>query len=496
MLGGLVNKVMGGVFGKTSVSMSLADSGIMFADQLLKDAKESFQSSAYQVIAKTTSKKSWFSKSSSTEYMTFFSDMFEGVNKQFANILSNIYDTALASAEALDINSNDVMAKLDTFVVSIGKVSLKGKSGEEVSKILSNVFSKVSDELVAYTFMAIDQFQKIGEGLFETLTRVSKGMEEAEFYISKLGKGFLDVSYFSIINKQGDVGFEALLQSIIKFDEAIYGVSNNLVEIVSNLTGSAEELYQAYTALDSLRFTLIYLGREAESLSTEMIYGAGSIQVLSEGISSYIENFLTESEQLAYQTSLLEKEFNRLGIALPVGKEGFKDLVDGLDLTTASGQELYGRLMSISDAFFKVANDYEKSIKDLEDSLKVSLDSGFDEFKVSLDKIFKILQDNISKTQAVIEKLQGKENNNLINSLIQYNKAYDDYMQTGNQESLDKLLKYADIASGLGGNNPRIIDELKKIEEGLQKEEEIVRVNIVDGLGVLVRFKRNSSNRT
>ena len=61
-------------------------------------------------------------------------------------------------------------------------------------------------------------------------------------------------------------------------------------------------------------------------------------------------------------------------------------------------------------------------------------------------------------------------------------------MTTGNQESLDKLLKYAEIASGLGANNPKIIAELQRIEEGLNKEEEVVRVNIVDGLGKLLKL--------
>ena len=84
----------------------------------------------------------------------------------------------------------------------------------------------------------------------------------------------------------------------------------------------------------------------------------------------------------------------------------------------------------------------------------------------------------------------GKENNTLVNSLMEYNKAYSEYMATGNQESLDKLLKYADIASGLGGNNPKIIDELRKVQEGLKSEEEVIRVNVVDGLGKLLSLNQ------
>ena len=39
-------------------------------------------------------------------------------------------------------------------------------------------------------------------------------------------------------------------------------------------------------------------------------------------------------------------------------------------------------------------------------------------------------------------------------------------------------------------NNPKIIEELRKVQEGLKKEEEIVRVNIVDGLGELLSLNQ------
>lgn len=56
MFGGLINNVMGGLFGKTSVSSTMTDSGIYFANQLLTNAIENFNGSAYQTIQTTVSK--------------------------------------------------------------------------------------------------------------------------------------------------------------------------------------------------------------------------------------------------------------------------------------------------------------------------------------------------------------------------------------------------------------------------------------------------------
>ena len=326
--------------------------------------------------------------------------------------------------------------------------------------------------------------------MFETLTRVATGMGEAEYYIGRLGTAFNDLSYVEIINKQGNVGFEALLQSIIKTDEGIYGLNNNLVQIIGNLDSTAEELYGVYTALDGLRNVLKFLKLDTDAISYASIRGAGSIEALASGITAYTEGFLTDAEQLALGINQLQIEFNKLNVVMPTNKESFTKLIESLDLSSEAGQELYGRLIVLSEGFAEVADSVEASIKNLQDDLDSITKTGFDTFETTISKMFAIIQSNITKTQALIDKLMGKENNTLVNSLIEYNKAYSDYMVTGNQESLDKLLNYADIASGLGGNNPKIIDELKKVQEGLKSEEEVIRVNVVDGLGGLLSLNQ------
>lgn len=488
MFGGVVNSIAGGLFGKTSVSQKMTDSGIYFADQLMEDALESFTGSAYQTIKTTVKKKSWFSSSSKTTYKTYFEALDSETNRQFGLVLSNLYNTVLTAGDALDQNSAELEARLKSFTVSIGKISLKDKTGEEIQEILQNVFGKLGDDLAQYSIQGLEPFQKIGEGLFETMTRVAKGMEEAEFYISRLGKSFYDFNYLQIEDKQGDVGLEVLRQSILKFEESLKLTSNGIADIISSLTLSAEELYQVYITLDELRDRIKFLGHNIVGLTSAMIYGAGSISALQTGFNDFFNGILTEEERLKFQTEQLIESFNSLNIALPTSKEAFKDLLGSIDLTTEAGQELYGRLIILSGEFVKVADSVEASIKKLQDELDSMTKKGFDTFEVTINKMFAIIQSNITKTQALIDKLMGKENNTLVNSLMEYNKAYNDYMATGNQESLDKLLKYADIASGLGGNNPKIIDELRKVQEGLKKEEEVVRVNIVDGLGKLLKL--------
>lgn len=360
IIGGLINKVLGGVFGKTSVSSSMIDSGIYFANQLLANAIENFNGSAYQTIQTTVSKKSWFKKSSSTTIVDYFQALDNETTRQFSLVLGGLYDTVLQAGTALDKTAEQTAQSLSGFIVSIGKISLKGKTGEQIQEDLTNVFGKVGDQIAATAFPLLIPFQKVGEGLFQTMTRVATGMEEARFYIERLGVTFDDLSYTDILNKQGNVGFEALYQSIKKTDEALYGVDNNLIKIIENLDSTAEELYTTYSILDTLRSTLSFLGLAVEGISTASIRGAGSLENLSSGINDYIENFLSDEEKLSYKTMLLTKEFDKLGIALPNSKDDFKALIQSLDLTTEEGQKLYGQLITLSGAFSDVSDEAEK----------------------------------------------------------------------------------------------------------------------------------------
>lgn len=482
-----INSIVGGIFGKTSVSQELTDSGIYFADELMKNAIESFNGSAYQEITTTTTKKSWFSKSTKKSVKSYFEDLDTETERQFSLVLDNIYNVVLLSGDALDASASTLQNQLNNFVVSIGKVSLKDKTGEEIQTELTSIFGKISDDLVKATFPLLTPFQKVGEGMFETLTRVSTGMEEAEYYIGRLGKSFQDLSYTDILNKQGDVGFEALLQSIIKTDEAVYGLDNNLVNIIGNLNSTAEELYGVYTALDGLRNILKFLKLDTDAVSYASIRGAGSAEALAQGMQDYIDGFLTEAQQLALSTNQLQIEFNKLNIAMPTNKEAFTKLIESLDLSSEAGQELYGRLIILSESFATVADEVADNIKTLQEELSSSMQTGFDDFVAGVDALFATLQSNIEKTQSLITKLTDKnETDSLTTSLIKYNQAFADYQNTGSQESLDALLKYSEQASNLGGNTPLIVDELKNVLGGLTEQEKVVRVNIVDGLGTLL----------
>ncbi|MFW3357388.1 hypothetical protein [Aliarcobacter butzleri] len=493
-ISGLVNKVLGSVFGKTSVKTTLQDAGYVFADTLLTDAiEEGISSKAYQYVKIKKKKKSVFGSSSSTKYKTYYGEgLDEETSNQFSLILGNIYDSVITAGIALDNTKQETEKALENYIVKLGKISLKGKSQGQIQELLTNIFSAQSDNIAKTAFPLLNEFQQVGEGMFETLTRVATGMEEAGFYIKRLGQDFEDLKYTEIINKQGDVGFEALYQSITKFEEATYPVNNNLLLIVENLDATAEELYSIYVNLDELRDRLIYLGHEAQGLSSDMIMGAGSISELTDAFSSYFDNFLSDDEQLTYNTQQLIEQFNSLNIALPTSKDGFRALLDSIDLTTASGQELYGRIIVLNDAFASVANETAKSIEELNNL-------SFDSFISSVDKAndtFKSLKDT---ALSFINSFSSSSD--LKTNLISYNKKraeFESYFLSDGTlkdgTDYDKVKSiYTDLSNvskTLASNDDylknSLIDVFSNDINNFDFAQDVMKVKIVDGLGDLL----------
>lgn len=474
LFGSVINSILGGLFGKTSVSQSMTDSGIYFANQLLTQAIEDFSGSAYQTIKTTVSKKSWFSSSSSTSYRTYFQGLDDETERQFSLVLDNLYNTVLLSGTALDTATADTEKALANFVVSVGKISLRGKTGDEIQEQITAVFGKIGDDIAKTAFPLLTPFQQVGEGMFETLTRVATGMEEAGYYIDRLGIAFEDIKYTDIINQQGDVGFETLAQSIIKVDEAVYGLNNGVVQMIDSMSATASELYDTYLVFENIRDLLVITGQSGVNLNSSMVTGAGGVGALQGGLQSYFENFLTEQEQIAFQTQVMTKEFAKLGIAMPTSVQGYKNLISGIDTSAESGAELYGRLITLADGFA----DINESVADLNDTFLGLSDS--------IQKTIDTLLGNVSGTNTQEEKISAYwSKQEKISALL----AKGANLSASDTSTLSSLVgETQTLATGIQssqiGDNTTItgqlVSSLYDLKSALNLENQILNVRIVE----------------
>lgn len=86
------------------------------------------------------------------------------------------------------------------FVVNIGKIDLKGLTGAEIQEKLTAVFGAAADNLAKYAIPGLEQFQKVGEGYFETLIRVASSVEAVSSSLSLLGASVENLSLAAKMN--------------------------------------------------------------------------------------------------------------------------------------------------------------------------------------------------------------------------------------------------------------------------------------------------------
>jgi hypothetical protein len=283
-----------------------------------------------------------------TRYSTETTDASDEVNRQFTLILKGFYDAISAASNPLGLALNEVQERLNSFVVNIGQIDLQGLTGQEIQEKLTAVFGAAADSMARAAIAGLDDFQKVGEGYFETVVRVASGIEQAQQLLRQLGVEA--IAYTDILNKQGDVTAEIIRQSVM-LNDASAGIAGGFAEIIGNANGTGQELYDLVVTLRDLQQQISATGQKAEYMTIAMISAAGGLDAFQSGLQSFYDDILTDSERSAIELARLTAQFQSLGVAMPASREAFKTLIQSIDVTTAAGQALYGSLIALTPAF-------------------------------------------------------------------------------------------------------------------------------------------------
>ncbi len=502
IVGGLLGGLAGSLFGKTKVAQTLTDAGINISSQLITSAIDNINAQSYETIFTAIKKSSWGSSKLTTYTTSSFDKLDTEIANQFELVLGTLYDTVVLGGTALGLAEDNIIDDLSDFEVEIGKISLMDKTADEIEEQLQNVFGQVGDKLVDDALNGtLDDFQQIGEGLLDTLTRVAVGVQEADYYIGRLGNGYEETFYTDIVNTQGDVGFEALSQSIIKADEAVYGLDNGVVQMIETMNTSAEDLYETYMLFESVRGILKLAGQDAGNLSSSMLLGAGGIEELSSAMEDYYDEMLSEEQRVQYTYANLSEEFDKLNLSMPETTQGFVDIVSSIDTASEDGAELFGRVVILTDQFselvemqqdlFESRRDTEIMLWELEQEAVETQITSVKELSTSFNTMFNSVEDTIT---TLLGNIDGGTQDALISkfwdvrSQIDALLAKEGDLSTSEQTKLSELVSdiqtlSTNIQSSTTGDNTDItnnlVSELSYIQDALDLTDEILQVNIV-----------------
>lgn len=207
-----------------------------------------------------------------------------------------------------------------------------------------------------------------------------------------------------VISQQGDLLAEYVLPQIKEYQKIGEGALETLLRV-------AKEQAVFNDALDMIGQSLGDMSNMlridvAQSIITMM----GGLEEFTDSVSLYFKEFFSESEQLDFLTKSLTEAMAGLGLELPISREGFRALVDSLDLTTEAGQQAFSALMELVPGmaeYFKQIEKQTGALTDYEGAAKAALSMLQKSIQVEKDRAQAVYAASQAAYAAEVERING-----------------------------------------------------------------------------------------
>lgn len=310
--------IVGSVFGG-SVKTSLVEAGYEIGEITVQQLQDGVSASVQQYNRVKIKKKGGWFKSDKTSYKDVYEEVNDQISGKFTQIFSAIGDSLVNLAGSLG-DTEDINRAL-AYEFDPGKIDLKDLDPAEIDKRLREMISFEADLASAAILEPIvSMYAQVEEGLFETAARMMATKVIVSDALAQSGIDIADQIRDSVVGIEVDV------------EDKIGAITLEIVDSIAKVSGGLKEFQKSF-------------------------------EVFYDNFFTDDEKFERTSKNLTGIFSDLASEYENLNIQLPKTREGYKDLVSGLDITTASGQEAYATLLSLSeqsDEYYSYLEDKEK----------------------------------------------------------------------------------------------------------------------------------------
>jgi len=257
-----------------------------------------------------------------------FQNFEDDINDQFELAFASIIDSVFEGASAFGVSNAAINKAIQEFEIETTIISLKGLNTEEQQAEIEAVFSKIFDDLTLAVIPNLQEFQALGEGLGETLARVSTSVQLTSEAADSLG--------FSL----GENRFQFL-------GEIDDGDPFNVMDSWNKLLKPTADMYA--------------------KAANELVNLAGGVEAFSQALASYEKNFLSAQENTENLSRRLGDAMGEL--PLPETRQGFVDLMASQTSATAAGREniaMLLQLQGVADQYYSDLEANQESLFNLE----------------------------------------------------------------------------------------------------------------------------------
>jgi hypothetical protein len=321
-------------------SKKVIDQGISVLGGLIGDLLHGTIISAYETIKKSGG---LFGSDKVSSVNAALSDPF---NKQMQLVLGSIVDTVTEAAKALGIPMDDIKAKIAAFHVAEQKISLQGLSADDQQKALEAVFSSIFDGLAGAVVPFIAKFQKVGEGLGETLVRVATEVQVTQQAMKQLGLA---------IKTTDPEKFAQIADGLIQMTGGIDAFIDKMNAFTNDF---APDSFKFQTAKDALVSGLGQVGLTLPATREGFFELMQSLDASTEAGQKQIATLLNLTDAANTYYSMLDKQQQDANQVAANFRNAFQQLVtDTQNLSTKLFGTSADQIQAKIDALLKFGND-------------------------------------------------------------------------------------------------------------------------------------------
>lgn len=360
--------ILGGLLGSTT-NREIVDSGITikgtFAD--LVNGAEGFANAYEKVLTTSTRSFLWFSSTSqslNTQLQALDTRISNGITK----IFSNTATTFVEVGKDLGITEKQVMSDLaNVDLTKVGTISTRGLKGQELADAITANISAMLDMGAEAVFKQVEEYNKLGEGMFETAVRVTNDLRNVNLAMQSIGKQTVG---------GGPVG--------IKISEALVEAAGGLGEFLdktktfnSKFLTEAERLAPIQAAVNKELTSLGYSANISREQFKQLIIGFKVTDKASAETYNKLLNLSGSIDQLASASENAAKK---------LATDQLDQLIKILNLLDDTGRDLNGsekalaltrkRELDALDAALKPGQIYINALED-EKALKTKLTTAY-----------------------------------------------------------------------------------------------------------------------
>jgi hypothetical protein len=235
----------------SSTTKVLQDQGVQLAAQTIAQiAAQGIAGQTYQQVQTTTKNSGFFGIGGGTSQNsnTTSANLPTNISSQIGSVISGLSGTVLAAANKLGISG--AQSVIDSFSVNIGKISLVGLSGSQITDALNAVFSKVGDDLTNAVIPQVKSLAQVGEGSLETLSRLVSEYSAVDDAMATIGSTFNSVGIDSLTARD----------NLVQLSGGISQFASQANFFASNFLSSAQALLPIQNAVTNEMASLGFAG--------------------------------------------------------------------------------------------------------------------------------------------------------------------------------------------------------------------------------------------